>query len=395
MSAATSTMTKTAPLTPAGALARARAVAEVARRNAQEAEDLRELPPESVRALIDSELGMLLVPERWGGYGLDWMTALDCIVQVGKACGSTAWCLAFLIDHNWVLGLYPEAAQRRVYETTPKPMIFTASAPEGKVRSVEGGFILDGEWSWASGSHHCQWGLIGALLTDAGPPKFLNLLVGPGGFKVIDNWRHFGLKGTGSSNVRLSNVFVPVDQVVSWDELRAGTAPGQKINPEPLFRLPLGAAYPLGIMGPMLGIASGALEDFAAFTSTKIGTFTGEKAAEQAPLQGRIGKAAALVSAGEQIIRRNVEVLTHPEISIDDRVRLKRDYLLACELLTEAIDILMNAAGARGGRLDNPIQRAFRDIHAMRQHVLFSFDVTYASAGRILMGMEPDPRDRI
>jgi alkylation response protein AidB-like acyl-CoA dehydrogenase len=395
MNQATAMTIQPPALTRAEALGRARVIAEVARENARRAEDLREMPQENVTAIVESELAMLLVPRRWGGFEMDWETTVDCIVEVGKACGSTAWCTAFAIDHNWTLSLFPEEAQRHVFERDPHPLIFTASAPEGKVVSVPGGYILNGQWAWASGSHHCSWGMIGAILTDDGPPKFLNMLIDPGSFEVLDDWHHFGLKGTGSSSVRLTDVFVPASHAVEWVELLEGRSPGRENNKGALYDLPLFTGYLLAVIAPMLGVARGALEDFSTYMSTKIGAYTSEKLAEQAPLQARIGEASAKIDAAELLVRNNTQRLageTKPDIH--ERVRIKRNYLYAGQLLTEAVETMMRDAGARGGRLDNSMQRHFRDIQTMRQHVIFSVDVTYASAGRLLMGMDPDPRDR-
>jgi 3-hydroxy-9,10-secoandrosta-1,3,5(10)-triene-9,17-dione monooxygenase len=366
-------------LTREVALERARSIASVAGQYATECERLNELHPEVAKAILESELQWLLVPEARGGAGLGWDLALDCVIEVGRQCASAAWVLSFLIDHNWVICLFPEAAQQKVFAEGSTPAVFTASAPQGTVEAVEGGYRLNGEWSFASGVDLCGWGLIGALQHRAdGPPIFLNMLVRKGDYEIRRVWDHFGLSGTGSHNVVLQDVFVPHDHAVSWAELFEGVAPGSKTNPGWQFQSPLSAAYPLGIMGPAIGAARGALDAFAAWITTKTPMLTPGKAAETLPLQARLGQASAQIDAGELLVRN---------LSEQARLEIVRDYLFAMELLTAGVDTLMTSAGARGGRKDSPIQRAFRDMHAMHQHALFNFDAHYGAMGRRLMGL--------
>lgn len=157
-------------MTRAEAVARAKRVAERVAPNAEKAERLRRLPMENVEAILESELDLLLRPRRWGGLGADWMYMVDTVSEVGKVCGSTAWCMGFLMHHQWWLSYFPDAAQRAVYESDSRPKIATAFAPMGKVAAIPGGYRISGEWMWGSGVDYCDWAIVGGFVPDKRVP---------------------------------------------------------------------------------------------------------------------------------------------------------------------------------------------------------------------------------
>jgi hypothetical protein len=121
------------------AIERAQSIAPVAKRNAAAAEELRRLPEENIRAIQESGLMPLMRPRMFGGYESDWMTQIDCVSEVARFCGSTGWCMTFMIQHQVFLSLFPEEAQRYVYERQPDPMILMSFNPTGQVKEVAGG----------------------------------------------------------------------------------------------------------------------------------------------------------------------------------------------------------------------------------------------------------------
>ena len=114
------------------ALARARDLAARLGRYVDEAETNRRLPKEAVQAMADSGLLPMVRPARWGGFEMDWMTLLDCVAEVGKVSGSLGWCFCFLMQHQWVLSYFPEAAQAAVHGGDPDPRIVTSFGAFGR-----------------------------------------------------------------------------------------------------------------------------------------------------------------------------------------------------------------------------------------------------------------------
>jgi len=115
---------------------RARGIAAAVAPQVERAEQLRRMPPENVKAMMDSGLMPLMRPARFGGLGGDWLDLLNACTEVGRVCGSTAWCFSFLVHHQWIFAYFPDAAQKRVFGTAPDPKFVFSFAPVGKVRPV-------------------------------------------------------------------------------------------------------------------------------------------------------------------------------------------------------------------------------------------------------------------
>ena len=169
----------------------------------ERAEKLRRLPPENVAAMMGSGLMPMMRPARFGGFGGDWLDLLNACAEVGRVCGSTAWCLSFLLHHQWIFAYFPNAAQQRVFGAAADPKFVVSFAPVGKVRAVAGGWELAGEWPWGSGGDHCDCGMVNAIVAgpDGGAPQARLFLLLPGQFRMRDVWNSVGLKGSGTNNI--------------------------------------------------------------------------------------------------------------------------------------------------------------------------------------------------
>jgi 3-hydroxy-9,10-secoandrosta-1,3,5(10)-triene-9,17-dione monooxygenase len=384
-------------MTRTEAVARAKRVAERVAPNAEKVEQLRRLPAENVEAILESELDLLLRPRRWGGFGADWMYMVDTVSEVGKACGSTAWCMGFLMHHQWWLSYFPDAAQSTVYKADARPKIATAFAPMGKVTPVSGGYRVSGEWMWASGVDYCDWIIVGGFVPGQksadGGPRLLNYLLRPGEFTVKDTWHSVGLKGTGSNSVLVDDVFVPEQHTFDMEQAREATAPGCTLDEGVLYRSSFAYQSPYGIISPMMGVARGAYDAFVAFTRDRVSTVSGASIADAVPVQIRIGEAAAGIDAA-YVILENVNRILHEEqpILLEHRLRAKRDFAFAGKLLCGAVDLLFDIAGARGLNLDSALQRAWRDTHAIANHLVLNPDVMYQNSGRAALGLPPCDR---
>jgi len=371
------------------AVARAKRVAQLVAPNAEKAERLRRLPMKNVEAIVESELDLLLRPRRWGGFGADWMCMVDAVSEVGKVCGSTAWCMGFLMHHQWWLSYFPEAAQAAVYETDPRPKIATSFAPMGKITVAPGGYRVAGEWKWGSGVDYCDWAIVGGFVG----PRLLNFLLKPREFTVKDTWHSVGLKGTGSNNILVDDVFVPEEHTLDTEQAREGTAPGCSLDDGVLYRSSFAYQSPYGIVSPMMGVARGAYETFVAFTRNRVSIVGGAQVADVVPVQIRIGEAAAGIDAAYTILE-NLNRILHEEapVTLAHRFRAKRDFAFAAKLLLGAVDLLFEAGGARGLDEGNALQRAWRDTHAIANHLVLNPDVMYQNAGREALGLPPCDR---
>jgi 3-hydroxy-9,10-secoandrosta-1,3,5(10)-triene-9,17-dione monooxygenase len=371
---------------------RARTLASKLRERAVRAERDRNIPQESVDEFIAAGLIHTLQPKRWGGYEHDHEVAFNIAVELGKStCGSSAWCLNYLADHACILALFPEEAQHDVWSRDKAACIATSAAPTGKVTALPGGYRLDGRWSWCSGLRHSQWIMIGGLAQLVGEehPDMRLYLVPVSQVRQDDTWYCAGLRGSGSNTCVLDDVFVPEHRSVSFSTLREGCSPGSQLNTNPMYRTPFIAVHSYALLGPALGLARGGYADFTTWTRTRYLTYTQLAIAQHVPVQMRIAEIAAQIDAAELLARRALALARrdYATMSIEARTLLRRDFTFAMRTIRAAMDDLVRISGSSGLLDDNPVQRCWRDIHAISSHVVMNWDVPAENFGRMEFGL--------
>lgn len=290
------------------------------------------------------------------------------------------------------MGMYPAEAQDLVYKTHARPKIGTSFMPAGKAIPAPGGFRVSGEWSYSSGVDHSDWAILGALVPpkegEKGPPDIRFCLFGPGEFKPRDTWNAMGLRGSGSNNVIVSDVFVREEHTLRMADFASGRAPGTKVNRGVMFREPGFIAFPFGIFCPMLAIARGGLDCFTEFARTRKSGLGGDPALQLYNAQRSIGEAAAEIDAAYLLAKDNDEKLQKGLPGGEsDAMAIRRNFTLASRLAMRAVDRLFEISGARGIMDDNPIQRFWRDVHAAGNHVAWGIDNSYVNAGAHALGL--------
>jgi alkylation response protein AidB-like acyl-CoA dehydrogenase len=381
-------------ITHAEIIARAKKIGEVCKANALETEKLRHLPQANVQAMVESDLIGLIIPQERGGYGIDsWMVIADAVTEVGRHCGASGWCFDLLMQHHWVFGMFPGECQDQVYKQDSRPKIGTSFMPAAKVTRAPGGFRVTGEWSFSSGIDHSDWAILGGIVPPAdasGQPDLRFFMFGPGEFKVKDNWYAVGLKGSGSNNVAVNDVFVREEYTVRGADFGAGKTPGSKVNKGVMFREPGFVAFPFGIFCPLIAIARGALDCFTDFAKTRAQSAARDPMLQLLNTQRTIGEAAAEIDAAYLLAKDNDEKLRNGLPNGEaDTMSIRRNFTLASRLAMRGVDRLFETSGARGILDNNPIQRFWRDVHAAGNHVAWGVDTGYVNAGAFAMGMPP------
>jgi 3-hydroxy-9,10-secoandrosta-1,3,5(10)-triene-9,17-dione monooxygenase len=375
------------------AVRRARGLAPVIRERARRCEIERRVPRESIEEFVAAGLGRVLLPRRWGGHELSHDAAFDVAVEIAAACGSTGWCCGFLNIHDWWLSCFPDEAQHDVWRDTPDVNLAAVIAPlSGTATIADGGFRVSGRWSWASGVDHCSWAIITAMVPEPDGRLEPRCLVIPrGDYGVIDTWFNVGMKGTGSNDIVVADVFVPAHRTVHLSDLREGTTPGGRVNTGPLYRVPL-VARSYSLTAPALGIARGAFAEWIAWTRDRVATATGARIADLAPVQARLAKAELLLDAAEFLMRRNLDIVRGGgPIDVGTRARCASGSAEAVRMVCDAVDILFALSGSRGMFDDSTIQRAWRDVHTIATHFALNPDAAHQLRGGFLLGVPRDP----
>ena len=392
---------RVAPPTPEGLIARARDMVPEIRALAEETERNRNVSAHIIDQIREAELLRTCRPKEFGGFEYDAAVALEIALTVSAACASTGWVLNGALSNGISFGHFPIEAQRELWGGGDDPFTCACFAPTGTAVPSEGGYILSGKWSFASGCDHSSWIRLGAQITppDAAPPyEGAFLLLPIGDVEIEDNWFVAGLSGTGSKNIIVHETFVPEHRVLPFAATRSGRTPGAQYHENPLYRLPLLVLGASMLASTAVGAAKGALE---AYLETTTGRKTrgalaggGLAMAEFATVQLRIAEASAALEAAEMILVTDLrdamqKLRTGEEITVADRIRCRRNQAYATKLALEAVEALNASTGGYGLMLSHPVQRAWRDVNAVARHVSLNWDAVGTMYGQHAFGLEP------
>lgn len=376
--------------------ARARALIPVLRERAQRAEELRRIPDETLSDLHASGLFRMLQPKRVGGSELPYESIVQLTALVARGCGSTAWVLANLANHHWMLALWPREAQDEIWGKSPDTLVGSALMfPAGHAQREGAGFRLSGHWKFSSGIDASGWCMLGGILANAEGelPEYYIFIVPKSDYKILDTWHVAGLRGTGSKDVEVQDIFVPAYRAMPVSGLKGGVAAGGETAP--LYQLPVFDMFPYVVAGVSLGIAQGTIDTFIEDIRHRITAYSTTLLADYATTQARLGHAAAAASAAERILLGNCgEIMKlaarQTMVVPDEKIRLRRDAAYAAHLCTEAVDLLFGAGGGEFLYNQQSIQRSFRDVHAANSHYALAWDIATTIAGKSLLGIAAD-----
>jgi 3-hydroxy-9,10-secoandrosta-1,3,5(10)-triene-9,17-dione monooxygenase len=366
------------------------------RERAQEAEDARDVPAESVKALEEAGFFRLLQPARYGGLEADPVTFYTAVRMIASACGSTGWVASVVGVHAWQLALFPPAAQDDVWGADASTRMSSSYAPTGRAQLAGDGYHLSGRWSFSSGCRHASWVLLGGLVTDdeGNPVDFRTFLLPASDYAVDDVWDTIGLRGTGSNDIVVDGAFVPEHRSLGFADVTRCACPGQEVNTAPLYRIPFGSVFSCAITTPIIGMAVGAYDAHVAYQRDRVSTAYGAKVAQDPVAQARVAEAAAEIDAAWLAITHDMtELMAHARagepIPMPLRLRIRRDQVLGTRRAVGAVDVLFENSGGRALRVGTPIQRFWRDAHAGRAHAINDLERALVIFGRGEFGLPP------
>jgi 3-hydroxy-9,10-secoandrosta-1,3,5(10)-triene-9,17-dione monooxygenase len=265
----------------------------------------------------------------------------------------------------------------------------------GRAKAVDGGFRFSGRWSFSSGCDHAQWVFLGGLVLgeDGNVVDFRTFLLPRADYEIEDVWDTVGLRGTGSNDIIVNDVFVPEYRTLSFVDTGRCVCPGQDVNTAPVYKLPFASVFSCSIAVPILGMAQGAYEAYVSWTKDRVRASTGTQASADAFNQLRIAEAASKLDAAVLQIERNIgEELAHAErgekIPMPLRVQTRRDQVSATGAGIAAVDRLFESAGGRALRTGTPIQRFWRDAHAGRVHAINDPEKALVMFGQFELGLK-------
>lgn len=356
---------------------------EIAER-AAETEQARRLAPDLVARMASSGLFRQALPEALGGVEAHPADQVEVIEALARADGSAGWVL-MIGAVTAVLGAFlPDAAAKEIYGTDPDVVTGGVFAPLGRATRDGEGWRVSGRWPFASGSQHCQWLLGGCLAKGAedAEDKVIGLVFPAHEVEIVDTWSVAGLRGTGSHDMVVADAWVPDERalpVLTMTPVRGGS----------LYRFPFFGLLALGIGSVSLGIARRSIDEMEALTQSG-----GRRAAKRSAVQGAVARAEAqlgAVRAGvlEQVHAAWSEAEAGGAVPVERRARLRIALTLAARTCAEITRDMYDLAGGASLYDSSPLQRCFRDAHAVTQHIMVGLP-TFELAGRVLLGLDTD-----
>lgn len=369
------------------------------RERADEAERLRVVPESSIKDLEASGFFRMLQPRRFDGLESDPVDFYTAVRMIASACGSTGWVSSVLGVHPWQVALFHDKAQQAVWGEDTSTRLSSSYAPTGKAVLTDGGYQLSGRWSFSSGCDHASWVLLGGLVSNAEGQvvDFKTFMVPRSDYTIEDVWNVVGLRGTGSNDIVVDDVFVPEEFTLSMGDTGRCFGPGQEQNTSDLYKLPFHSIFTSTITAPIVGMASGAYDEHVEMQRKRVrAAYIAEKAVNDPFASVRIARAASEIDAAWALLMNNIRemqqlVAAREKIPLNVRLKVRRDQVIGTERAVGAIDTLFEASGGRALAEGTYLQRAWRDAHAGRVHAANDPERALVMYGAVEFGQKIDP----
>jgi indole-3-acetate monooxygenase len=368
-----------------------------------ETERERRIPAAVVDALRGAGLYRMIVPRQLGGLQVDLLTFLRAAELIAEADGSTGWNLTNNAVGQLVALSLPDEGVREIFEGGPSTIIAGTAVPGGgKAVEVEGGFVVSGRWRFGSGCRESQWMLGNFQVSDPdgprldadGTPALYRGFFSPAECSIIDTWDMTGMRGTGSHDWAVTDVFVPCHRTVQ--------VPGALLHnqwqkwPGTLYQLPIHA-----LVGPhhsivATGIARAGIDALVELAGAKVPRGRTGLLREREHVQDAVARAEALLRAAQTFRAAALgdvwdTVAAGQQTTLQQRALCRIAASFAVDSARQAMDLMYRSGGTTSNQRTHPIARCWRDLHVVAEAASVMPD-WYAVAGRALLGLDASPR---
>jgi 3-hydroxy-9,10-secoandrosta-1,3,5(10)-triene-9,17-dione monooxygenase len=362
-------------------------VLAVVSRNAVKARAERRVPAEAVEALRASGLFRAFIPARLGGIGASPQEWLRSLIRIAEHDMSTAWIGGIISVHAFQIALMDSETQEDVYGANVDARVSSSYNPVGaRTEVTDGGVMLHGRWGWSSGSAHCEWALLGAVVE--GRPLLQTLLVPRSSYEIEDTWHVMGLQGTGSNDIVIHTpVFVPERRIHAQMD-GYNCINGQS---EPIYDLPWAQIFAATVAAPSIGAARHGLNLFIEKASSSSNDPT--KLKGDADVLRRVAEVRALIDRAEQNLLANFDrmlayINAGEPIPVIERAQYRYDTGTIATRMMQAIDTLFEVGGGGSVFSGHGLQDIWHDIHITRAHVANNPVPLARNFGNLVLGGE-------
>jgi alkylation response protein AidB-like acyl-CoA dehydrogenase len=372
----------------------AREIAPIIQKHNEETERERRLSQPVLNALRATGLLRMSTPRSLGGLETDPITRALVVEEISRHDSAAGWTLENPLDWAFFCARLPDEGAEEIYSCGADILIAAQFGRPLNATSTEGGYRISGRAPFVSNCRDADW-ISSTVLVDVdqhfeGEPEMLMVYFPSEGCEIIDTWDVMGMRGTGSNDVSVTDVYVPKSRTFP---MVPEFEPGSHYQGH-LYRLPLVGAASTGIPTPMLGVARRAVDEVTELALTKTPVGSSGLLKERSSAQVQLGKAEAILRSGRALLldtvseawQRCIDGGTHS-------LKQKADLLLAMShamsSAVQAVELACNIAGTSAFRATSPLERCFRDVQTMKHHV-FASEARYGTFGQVYLGVPPD-----
>ncbi len=374
-------------------LSAARALRPTIRDHRKETEAARRLAPQVVEGLIETGLCRLALTNDLGGYEAEPVVALKVYEELAWAEAAVAW-IAWNSQLVCLSSRYLNESVRMAMFGDARCLFANSTRPSGKAVMVEDGFRVSGQWSLVSGCELADWIPVMCMVIEgterrrlaSGAPETRMTFLSKGQYTILDTWHVGGLRGTGSHDIVVDDVFVPLEHTYSF------------MDPDrldrPLSRMPFLATMAAGCAAICLGITQAAMDTLMALSASQIQAGASRGLRDRPAVQATVASSAAELDAARLLLHDALGDIwatcsQGTPVMETQRARVWGGAVHTVKIAKAVVTSIYEAAGTSALYVDSPIERAHRDIHAVAQHIVLAH-TRREDAGRVHMGLKPN-----
>ncbi|MFZ3393613.1 acyl-CoA dehydrogenase family protein [Rhodococcus sp. 7Tela_A2] len=374
------------------------AIGDVLGAGAEESDSLGRLTDDMAKSLKSAGIIRLLQRKKYNGYEAHPREFAETVMKTASIYGSAGWVGGIVGVHPWQLAFADPKVQDEILGTDSDTWQASPYMPGGVAIPVDGGYRMTGRWQFSSGTEHCDWIFLGAMVggndgKPTMPPTGLHVILPRSDYEIVeDSWDVVGLRGTGSKDIVVRDAFIPGYRVMNAGEVIDGTAAKEYGVTETLYRMPWSTMFPLGITAATIGICEGVLAAGIDYQRGRVGA-AGTAIKDDPYVLHALGDAAAEIDAARQQLLANVDriwdaVDAGKEIDFETRAASRRNQVRSAWRAVRAADEIFDRSGGNALRMDNPLQRFWRDAHAGLHHAIHVTSTTYHASAMASLGVE-------
>jgi indole-3-acetate monooxygenase len=376
----------------------AQRIAPVIREHNEEAERERRLSPPVLAALHEAGLLRMCTPRSLGGLEVDPITRAVVIEEISGYDSAAGWTLANPLDWAYLCARLPDEGAEEIYGRGANVVIAAQFGRPMQAAPTQGGYRITGRAPFVSNCHDANWIATSAMVMASdqtrpggeGEPELVMVYLPRENCQVIDTWYVMGMRGTGSNDVTVTDVFVPATRTFP---IVPEFTPGSHYQ-GPLYRFPIIGTVASNLPPLLLAVARRAIDEVAALAQDKVPVARSTPLRERPLAQAKLAQAEGVLRAGRLLLYDTLSEAWQAALARETfSLRQKADLLLAMthavNSAVAAVELVYSVAGTSGIYTRNPLERYFRDVQVLRHHA-FGAETRYETVGQVYLGLPPD-----